>query len=367
MKKLLWILLVIVLAGVGWWIWQRQSVPTVRVATAETGTAVDAVTGTVKVFANADLKVQTERDGRLAELFVKAGDFVKKGDPIAQQDSLELQYRIEEQRVRLDAAKDRLALPLTGSFDVESLREEIEALKLEVQLGQTPQSRLEQVERELLKREAQLSNEEIGRKEAAGVLEAQIKRMELELAEMRTEAPFDGEVTEVFGIIGNQLGRNANLIRLVAPGRWAEMVLNEEDFNGAAKGQRVTVRLASYGNREFEGEVSNISATADADEKTRKLFVKFLGDEELFVPGLTGEGYLVKQERPDAVLIPRRALRGNRVWVVKDGIVEERTIKTGFLSLNRAEIREGLEAGELVVLENQDLLVDGQSVRLADR
>ena len=121
---------------------------------------------------------------------------------------------------------------------------------------------------------------------------------------MQITAPFDGEIVEVYGVVGNQLGRNVNILRLVAPGRFTEMELNEEDFNGAAIGQRVTLRLASYGNREFQGKVTNIAATADAEKKTRKLFVEVFGDQKLLVPGLTGEAYLVKQERPNAVKIP---------------------------------------------------------------
>jgi RND family efflux transporter MFP subunit len=365
MKKLIWLVLVVVVLGAGFGLWRRQSVPTVRVAAAETGTAVDAVTGTVKVFANADLKVQTEIDGRLVEMLVKAGDFVAKGDPLAQQDSLELQYRIEQERVRLEAAEARLALPLSRGFDVENIGREVEALKLEVELGQTPRGRLEQVERELRKLEMLREEEKIQRRESAGILRARVKEMELQIAKMRVTAPFAGEIVEVYAVVGNQLGRNANLVRLVSEGRWAEMVLNEEDFAGAAVGQRVTLRLASFGNREFAGEVSNIAATADADKKTRALWVRILESAELLVPGLTGEAYLVKQERPEAVLVPRRALRGNRLWVVRDGVVELRLVQPGFLSLHRAEILEGLTAGETVVLENQDQLSDGQTVRVA--
>jgi len=87
-------------------------------------------------------------------------------------------------------------------------------------------------------------------------------------------------------------------------------------------------------------------------------------DPATLVPGLTGEGYLIKAQREDVVLIPRRALIGHRVYVVNDGVVEMRDVRPGFLSLNRAEIVEGIEPGDLVVLEGQDRLRPGQSVKV---
>ncbi len=87
---------------------------------------------------------------------------------------------------------------------------------------------------------------------------------------------------------------------------------------------------------------------------------------EVLVPGLTGEGYLIKNQRENAVRVPRRALVGNRVYVVENGKIDVRTVQAGFLSLNLAEILEGVEAGEQVVLEGQDLLRDGQSVTISN-
>ncbi|MFP4541003.1 MAG: efflux RND transporter periplasmic adaptor subunit, partial [Opitutales bacterium] len=298
-------------------------------------------------------------------LHAAIGDWVEEDQLLATQDSLELEYRIAQERARYEAAKARRELPLAREFDVRSLSEEIEALRLEVRLGQTSRNRLEQTERELNKLEALLAADRINQKEAEGVLEARLEEMNLELEKMQIRAPFAGEVVGISVAEGNQLGYNAEVLRIVAPRRLAEMTLNEEDFSGAAVGQRVILRLASWGGREFVGEVESTSRTSDAETKTRTLIVKVDNSEEL-APGSTGEGYLVKGEHSDAVLIPRRALRGNRVWVVDEpaGVVRRRRVEPGFLSLHQAEIVSGLEAGELVVLEDQDFLTDGQRVRL---
>jgi hypothetical protein len=63
-------------------------------------------------------------------------------------------------------------------------------------------------------------------------------------------------------------------------------------------------------------------------------------------------------------VVPRRALVGNYLYVVKNGRVEIRKVKVGYTWLTGAEVIEGVEVGEDLVLENQDTLHDGERVRI---
>ena len=288
------------------------------------------------------------------------------GDIVARQDAEISLYRLEQERARYEAARALLELPLSRSFDVSALTKEIEALALEVQLGQTPKSRLEQNKRELEKQKALLKEEQIRRLENVGVLKARLSELEFDLGRMTIKAPFAGVVTNLYVGKGSLLSPRTAIVRIVSSKRMIEMTLNEEDFDGADLEQTVMMRLASFGNREFSGSVESIEATADPEKKTRKLFVRVDSNEAEMVPGLTGEGYLVKGERVDAIKIPRRALRGRRVWVYSNGVVEPRQVEVGFLSLHEAEIVAGLEVSERVVVADQDLLSEGLEVRLAN-
>lgn len=362
MKWITWIGLVVLLgAAVFWWTQGRET--TVIVAEASRGTAVNAVTGTVEVLATADLWVKSERDGRLAEVPVRIGDLVEIGDLIFRQESELLDIQLEQESVRQTAAQARLELPLQAEFDLEARRRDLESLRVQVELGQASQARLDDLQREVRRVEVRLLEERINRTEAAGVLSARVRELEFQRGQMSQTAAIKGEVVEILGIIGNQINARNNVVRIVSIDRTVQMELSEEDMGGVGVRAPVTLRLASYPGVEFRGEVNSLFATADASAKTRQLFVKVEAEPGVLVPGLTGEGYLIKEERDGAVLVPRRALVGNRLYVVTDGVVEVRTVRPGFLSLNRAEIAEGLAPGEQVVLENQDLLRDGQRVR----
>ena len=82
------------------------------------------------------------------------------------------------------------------------------------------------------------------------------------------------------------------------------------------------------------------------------------------MPGITGDASITVALRDAQALIPRRAVSGNYVLVVNDGIVEPRKVELGYVDLDRAEVLNGLKEGELVIVEELDLFRPGQRVRV---
>lgn len=334
----------------------------VIVAPATRGTAVNAVTGTVEVLAGIDIRIKSQNRGQLADNVVQAGQLVKKGDIIALQDSEELKLQIQQIEIRLETAREKSLLESVHKIELERIDDELEGLELAVELKQAPLSRVKDARRQRRKSEVMWRLDEINLREQIKLLQNQLEQTSLSLQRMETRAPFDGIVAEVYAWTGDMLNANQDLVRLVSHGRTVLMELTEEDYFGVADRQPVTLRLASYPDRTFEGTVVRLEDIANSNNKTRNLFVTVDAPDNVLVPGLTGEGYLVKDERPDAVLIPRRALMGNLVYVVSNGKVEMRRVRPGFLGLQIAEILEGVDEGELVILEDQNLLKPGQRV-----
>lgn len=367
MKRIIQICLILgLLVGIGFY-FSRMFIPTVFVAAAVTGKAVNAVTGTLEVFAHMDIEVKALHRGVLLAPPVFPGQRVKTGDVLARQASEELDLRIEQVQIRLDAARARGDLESRAKIDLETLREQLTGVEVAVRLGQTPGTRLNDLKREERKLAVNFGLEQINDREQLRLLENQLEQLVLQKDQMTTLAPFDGTVAVLKAFEGDLVNGGQSLVRLVSQGRFVMMELTEEDYFGVRDGQRVTLRLASYPDRAFEGHVSRLEDIANAENKTRNVIVNVDANEAELVPGLSGEGFLVKGERDDAVLIPRRALLGNVVFVVVDGRVEQRTVQAGFVGLNQAEIVSGIEAGELIVLEDQNLLRPGDKVKVERR
>ena len=346
---------------------RHLTVTQVPVAPAIRGEVVNAVTGTVEIFANLDLEIKAEAFGVINARPVDRGDLVEDGDVIATQESTDLELRLEQAQIRLNAAEARRSTPHPGTFDLKTIQLEREALSLAVELQQAPANELERLLRQEERASASLRRAEIGEEESVDFLRAEVARLEFERDQRITRAPFAGRVAEIFAWPGDQLNRGNRVIRLIAPGRYLTLTLSEEDFSGVAVGQQATIRLASYPARTFSGQVSALAAFADSDAKTRQVFLFVQGDDETLIPGLTGEAYLVKDTRENALFIPRRALIGRTVFVVKGDRVERREVVPGYLSIQRAEILKGLQEGDQVVLEGQTNLRDGDRIQALSR
>ncbi len=354
---------ILALLGAGWWWQSRFFRHEVQVAKAAKGVAVDAVAGTVKVFASADAQIKTEVPGRVREIPVKSGDEVKKGDLLCALESTDVEIQLSQLRIRLKAARDRFALGHTQTRDIASLKEEIEKIRQQIAYGAASEDQLEKRQRELEKLQIWLAREQIDQQESNGLLQAQIRQLENKLERMELRAPFDGKIVEIYHFKGDWLYAGNAVCRLIAPGRAVRMTLSEEDFAGVARGQTARIRLAGASAQTLTGTVDFISPVADADKKTRDLTLKVDAEPDNLVPGVTGEAVLEKAQREETLIIPRRALIGRKVYVAAEGRVREREVKPGFISLNKAEILEGLAPGDLVILDEQGLLSPGDPVK----
>jgi RND family efflux transporter MFP subunit len=361
-KTALKIIVPILIVALAAWLAAPHLRSSVLVDKAVKGPAADAVTGTVKVFAMIDIKIKTEVQGRVAETPHVAGDMVKKGDVLMVLDSQDLNNQIRDRVTQLKAARERLKLTLPQEQDILNVQDDIAKLKKQVEFGGASQSDLDRRQRDLAKIQTDMSRTKIDRQEQASMFESAVTTLQYQLDRMSISAPMDGKLVEQYAWSGDFLWGGNQAFRIVSTGRWLELTLTEEDCAGVANGQKASVRLASYPDKTFQGTVTGLNYFANADDKTRTVFLNVDASDEELVPGLTGEAMLVKAEHKDAVLIPRRALIGSRVYVVKDGSVEIRKVDTGFVGLDQAEIVHGVAAGELVVLEGQNALREGDRV-----
>jgi hypothetical protein len=65
----------------------------------------------------------------------------------------------------------------------------------------------------------------------------------------------------------------------------------------------------------------------------------------------------------NTLLVPTRAVLVDQALVVKRGIVQRRTIKVGFRTLDVSEALSGVSAGDRIVVSDQDRLRNGEPVR----
>jgi len=341
--------------------------PEAIVRAAWNGKALQAVPGSVTVLAEFDMDLKSEIGGRVIESALDPGAAFKEGAILVQIDSSDLELEIEGIQGEYEAAKQRIAVGSSIALELASAREDLAASERLMRTGNLSESIYRKQERDVQQIEKRLELERVDNELLIANYENTLAQKQRELEKMQVIAPFECVVSEVFAHPGDLIGGGAPIAKLISTSRTVEARISEENFSNIRVGQIASIRLLGYGNEQFNAAVSKVLPSADAE--TQRYIIRLDVDIELskLVPGLTGEVSIVTAERSNTVIIPRRALIGDKVMVVNDGVVEVRSVEAGYESLNEVEILSGLEVGELVVTEELDLFRDGDRVSPLER
>lgn len=182
---------------------------------------------------------------------------------------------------------------------------------------------------------------------------AQATRPILELV-----APFDGTVLAVDASVGEALsGAFLTLADLSTP--TLEVFLDETDLDKVAVGYPAEVVFDALPDRTFSGRVVQVSRSLQDVSNVQAIRALVQLDLESMDPpvdlpvGLNAAVDVIAGKAANAVLVPIEALRDlgdgeYGVFVVENGEPRLRVVEVGLMDLTTAEIRSGLQAGEVV-------------------
>lgn len=338
--------------------------PVATVETASAGKVAKAVSAQIKVRAENSLEVKLEATGRMLNE-LKEGQAVSKGDTLVQIDTRVKEYEIE--RLESELKSERAQREIRAKGEANLLRREKETLRLKEM--DRAAGRLSDVAYRQLA--AQVEDSELAHElnqilATAGFEKSEnlIKTRKLELENMMLKAPFAGTLTDI-RVPEQALVRGGETVAtLLSNTRIIEARISEENMaQGVDIGQRVRVWFTGVADDYF-GTVKKILPAQDSQTLRYIAHLDLnVAPSKLDKTGLSGEGVITIAEKQARVVVPQRALYSNRLYVVKDGRVEIRTPKLGYVSESVVEILSGLEPGEEVIVDKQDLFHHGDRVR----
>jgi len=353
------IVALLVLAGVAlrYTVFKTQPVE-VTVFRVARGLVEDTVTnskaGTVKTRQRATLS--PEIGGRVAELPVREGDRVKRGQVLMRVANDDYRARITLQELSLQAARAGHREACLRADQAEREFQRYRRL-----------SKDEIISEEIVD---QLENERdigIAACEAAEarVLEAEagLRLAQVELDKTVLRAPFDGIVAELSTEVGEWVTPSppampvppvVELIQQTAI--YVSAPLDEVDLSRVGVGLLVRITLDAYADREFSGRVTRIAPyVLDLEEHSRTFEIEAEFDDAEFaaklLPGTSADVEVILDSEADVLRIPSYALiEGSHVLVVHEGTLVSREVATGLRNWAFAKVESGLELGEAVVV-----------------
>jgi RND family efflux transporter MFP subunit len=342
--------------------------PTAKVETVVNGDAVDAKPGSVTVKEEYSMDMKSEVAGRVLKegykLFV--GMHVKEGDLLVHLDTGDIQIAIDQAQNMYNSTKARIGVGSAATYLLETAKSELANAERLFKMGQESDSNYQKARRAVETQEQQLKLESVRDQQDLITYETDLRTKKRQLEKMTITAPFEGDVSAVFAHPGDLINIGSPIVTLITTSRIVEAKISEEDFANVKVSEKASVTFLPYGDWVYNGTVKKILPTADPETQRHLVDLEVTDIEPAkLIPGITGEVSIVVGKRNAEAIIPRRALFNESVYVVRDGVVELRRVKTGYLWLRGAEVLEGLKAGEQVIVEDLDQFRDGDHVRVA--
>ncbi|MEP6603017.1 MAG: efflux RND transporter periplasmic adaptor subunit [Spartobacteria bacterium] len=365
-KSLLWAAVpVVALVAVIWYL----LLPVAEVAIVRRGTAYSAVYGTVRIEPAFVVHVRAQNAGfiRLADEFSAGrgaiGKAVKKDQPLATIADETTARQLKQARADLQAATERAALPLPSAELLKTAEDNVQRLEKLAALSNVPAVEYEKAKNEANRLRGAVETERIERDRNLGTLEEASKKLEAQLKNSEIRAPIDGLLTEIKTIDGELVGEGNELFTVSSRKNYVRGEVNEEDVGAIKPEMKAAVRLFAYRTQQFAARVSSIQPAADPETQRYTIILQLENPPDNLMSGMTGEMNIITGTHENVLLVPTRALLVDQALVIGGGIVQKRSVKVGFQTLDFSEALKGLSEGDHVVLADQDRLHPGRPAR----
>ena len=375
---------------------KKENLSEYEVTRVQRGDISLSVSKTGQVVSDNTVSVYTTASQRVNKVFFKQGDNVKKGDivmtfyPVDKNETLR---KIQMKTLEIKKYERNLA-------DAQgSLRRKKESKSLEIQqksrdlynaeelykVGGETRVNVDDARKAL--RNSRLDLDTVDSEQKASIEDARtsLKTAKLELATLQEDltlikneitSPVDGVITEMTADENYRVNTESTLFKVSdSQNMRAEVKLSDGDIKNIEVGQRVEITSDSLpDNEKIEGTVSQISGVAEKssslDESNTTVKIQ-LNETRGLKPGATITATIFYKESRNVVKIPYSSVINENgkyyAFVVGNGNkVSKKEIRVGVTDDSSYEILSGVFVGERVVTVADEMLKDGQKIKIGD-
>jgi membrane fusion protein (multidrug efflux system) len=312
---------------------EKAPVP-VEVVDVASGSVSSYISSSANLVAEFQVNILSEVEGRVDRLFVEEGDFVRKGQVLANlvRDDAEIALK----KAQLKETNARLAFERGKDLSEKDLlsREEFDKFTMDFEIAHQEQA-----------------------------------EAEWRLEKTTFRAPFSGRISERMIQVGQNIRPGDELFQLTdLDPLIARIYLPERDILGLEEGRDVKIVLNASEETVFAGRIRQISPVVDTATGTVKVTIEAADPPVSVRPGSFVTVNIVRETHHEATVIPREAvlreLQSAHVFIVEEDIAKKRDITLGLEEGLLVESLSGLELGEQVIIAGQGGLRDGAKVKI---
>ena len=294
--------------------------------------------GSVTPDVNRTIHVTSQGSGRVLELKVRLGDYVKKGQELLSIRSADLAGAFSDYQKA--AADERLA------------RKALERAQLLYSHGALAEKDLQQAEDTEEKAKVDVQNTEQHVRILGGDPAHPSSVIEL-------RAPLSGTIVEqnISGFEGiKSLDNTPNLFTIADLTQvWVLCDVYENDLGEVHLGDTAEIRLNAYPDKTYRGKVADISRVLDPATRSAKVRIVLANGDGSLRPGMFAVSTFRSRKSQSRIVVPSTAIirLQDKDWAFrKDGAQQFRRVEVhtlGGIADGIQPIQDGLKAGEQVV------------------
>jgi RND family efflux transporter MFP subunit len=281
-----------------------------------------------------------EYNGTLKKVYVEEGQKVKKGKLLAQ-------------------------------IDDAGLKNQLEQLQIQARLSKTTYERTQRLWDQNIGSEMNLL-------QAKATYESQLKtvaQLKKQLQRTQILAPFSGTIDEIVANTGaNLLPGQTPVMRIVNLKKmYTEASVPERYLEQVKKGTSATVKIPML-DREYPTTIRQTGNFINPNNRSFRVETLLPNPDEMIKPNLSCKLKINDYSNPEALMIPMRIVKENangKKYIfklksdVKDQVyrTEQTFVRLGKNSMDKVEVLEGIQAGDLLVDEGATIVENNQRVK----
>jgi RND family efflux transporter MFP subunit len=305
------------------------------------------VSGTTQALQEA--KVGSKVEGVIQEIRADEGTGVTKGAVLLRLEPADFRLGIDQAQARLQQAE----------HDLEQQTHDWKRIEALYQRRVVPKSRYDSML-------ASYSNARSRVEEC---------RADLGLARQKYEdsvvrAPFDGVITKKMmheGEVSSLWAYKWEALEIMdLSSVKLECDVSEKLKTVLREGMDARITFDAYPGESFTGSIATVNPLVEPDRRTFRTKIIIPNRAQKLTAGMFARVRIALNRKDNVLVIPAHEILerpdGHFIFVVRDGIAEQRQITLGDREEDRAEVTAGLQEGELVVTEGSHRLQNGYTV-----
>jgi len=284
----------------------------------EPQTIEDRIFSSGSIQANEVVELSSESSGIITGIFFEEGREVESGDLLIKINDSELQAQKQRANFRLNLAEQR-----------------------------------EERQRRLLERGGISQDDYDATLNEVNVLRSELNLIDAQIDKTEIRAPFSGRIGLKYVSEGSYISPNTRIASLqeIDPVK-IDFSVPERYISRVNIGDNISFDVQGIDST-FTGEVYAIEPRIDLQTRTLQIRALSQNDDQLLYPGAFANIVLILDEIDDALMVPTISvvpeLNSQKVYVVRNGVIEQARIETGIRTSDKVQIISGVARGDTVL------------------